>query len=346
MNMNINMLNFDGCGLAKDFACTNINQLHENFVKYGQNAKEWMRKCIFLLPEIEKYQIWKEKGFGSIYEYAGKLAGMSRGQVEEALRVLRRISDKPALMKILEEKGLQRVRPVAAIATLETQNFWAEKSATMPKNTLETYVKNYREEFLPREGHQSGNHQTTDYPIDLHATDNSTTQTSLTHQTTSQNQTLASLTMNLDPETLAELEALKGQSNWDDLMKTFILAFKEKQVREKYLKQQKPESIKTKSRSVPAKIEQYVLIRSNGKCEFPNCNKKHEHLHHTNRFASDHTHDPDNIVALCKAHHDLAHHGLIADEQEKPQNWKIRKEKDFTILENLFDEQYLLHRRK
>lgn len=67
--------------------------LHQKFQKYGANAREWMRKCVVLLPEIEKYRIWEQKGFCSIYEYAAKLAGMSRDQVNEALRILWKVED-------------------------------------------------------------------------------------------------------------------------------------------------------------------------------------------------------------------------------------------------------------
>ncbi|MFH0820655.1 MAG: hypothetical protein V1908_02665, partial [Candidatus Peregrinibacteria bacterium] len=56
--------------------------LHEKFVAYGSSAKTWMRKCVLLLPEIDRFQIWKKKGFGSIYEYAAKLAGMSKNTVD------------------------------------------------------------------------------------------------------------------------------------------------------------------------------------------------------------------------------------------------------------------------
>src|SRR3990172_1916605 len=94
-----------------------INQLHQQFSEYGKNAREWLRKCALLLPEIEEKQVWRRKGFSSIYEYAAKLAGMSRYSVDEALRVLRRIEDKPALQELVAVRGIQAVRPVATIAT-------------------------------------------------------------------------------------------------------------------------------------------------------------------------------------------------------------------------------------
>ena len=118
-----------------------VNSLHNRFSEYGGNAREWTRKCALLLPEIEKYEVWKKKGFGSIYEYAAKLAGMSRNAVDDALRILRKIEDKPALMKVAEKKGINAVRPVVAVATVENADFWAGKAEIMSKHTLETYIR-------------------------------------------------------------------------------------------------------------------------------------------------------------------------------------------------------------
>lgn len=123
--------------------------LHRQFSEYGLNAREWLRKCALLLPEIDRRQIWKKKGCSSIYEYAAKLAGMSRGMVDEALWVLRKAENHPELMKVIEEKGVHRVRPIISLTTPETASFWAEKARSMSKNTLETYAKNYRLELIP-----------------------------------------------------------------------------------------------------------------------------------------------------------------------------------------------------
>lgn len=161
--------------------------IHQQFSDYGRSAREWMRKCVLLLPEIERRQIWRKKRCSSIYEYAAKLAGMSRSTVEEALRVLKKIEDKPALLELVKDKGLQRVRPVASIATLETESFWAEKARTMSKNALETYVHDYRLENLPREENRS-----------------------------------VKLQMELEPELAMKLEKLKGLGTWSELMKKLV----------------------------------------------------------------------------------------------------------------------------
>ncbi len=119
-------------------------KIHQQFSDYGRNAREWMRKCELLLPEIERRQIWRKKRFASIYEYAAKIAGMSKVRVDDSLRIYKKIEDKPSLLELAQRKGLQSVRPVAVIATDETDEFWAEKAGSMSKLALQTYVHDYR----------------------------------------------------------------------------------------------------------------------------------------------------------------------------------------------------------
>jgi len=263
--------------------------LHFKFVNYGANAKEWMRKCVLLLPEIAKHRIWEQKGFGSIYEYAAKLAGMSRNTVDDALRILHRIEDKPDLQQVVESKGLNAVRPIVAIVTPETAQFWAEKARIMSKNTLEAYVKEFR---------------------------------TSTENNAKNPQQQAIVTMELDAEVAEQLQKLKGQGDWNELMKQLL------QMRASAIEQQKPEPVKTESRHVPVKIQRYISARTNGTCSYPGCVRPAEILHHTERFALEKTHDPDHLHGLCKQHERIAHHGLIENEESAPSSWKIKKEPD------------------
>jgi len=270
------------------------NNIHNSFVMCGKNAKEWMRKCILLLPDIEKYEIWKKKGFESIYVYAAKLAGMSRNTVDDALRILRKIEDKPELIKLVEEKGVNAVRPVVTIATGDSAGFWAEKARIMSKNTLETYVREFRT--------STEIHNTKDYSETVKASNN--------------------ITMELDPEIAQQLEKLKGDGDWNELMMQFL------KMREEKLEEQKPESAECESRYIPAKIKNFVIARTNGRCAFPACNKPLIILHHTQRFALENVHDSDRLHGLCKAHERIAHLGLIENEELAPKFWKLLAEPD------------------
>lgn len=280
--------------------------LHQKFQKYGANAREWMRKCVLLLPEIEKYRIWKQKGFGSIYEYAAKLAGMSRNTVDDALRIMRRITDKPALQKVIEEKGINAVRPVASIATSETEKFWAEKAKAMSKHTLETYVREIQKQKNSRTGTENIAEKSHQEAISF-----------LDDAREEESKKL--VVMELEPEIIQELEKLKGQGGWNELMKQLL------QERKERLETAKPKAVETESRHIPMKIQKYVLAKTNGQCSFPGCTKAYEILHHTQRFALEKIHDPDRLEPLCKEHERLAHHGLIEDEDRPSIFWNLRK---------------------
>lgn len=315
-------------------------RIHGQFVEYGRNAHEWLRKCALLLPQIERKEIWRKKGFGSIYEYAAKLAGMSRSSVSEALRVLKRIEDKPELRKVVEVFGIQRVRPVAGIATAETAAFWAEKARDMSKHTLETYVREYRKEFLPGE-------ELTDQEKSTWLGTANLDQTTLQNQaaisgtapkaeiTTQQKQRIE---MELDLEIAQKLLKLKGAGDWNALMKNLLAE------REEKLEQKKPQPIATKSRHIPTRIERFVLEKTNGQCAYPGCTKPHESLHHTQRFALEKIHDPDRLAPLCEEHERIAHLGLIENEEEPSENWRLRKTYDPTHYKRQVDELVWLYR--
>lgn len=274
----------------------NGEKLHEEFVRCGRASLEWRRKCELMLPDIHKHEIWKKRKYGSIFEYAAKLAGMSQNVVEECLRVHRRIHDKPELMSIAEEKGLQALRPIAAIATQETAGFWAEKAQSMAKHTLETYVKNYREETLPGEATQH-----------------------------------VKLTLELDAKIADELEKLKGDSDWNELML-------------KLLRQETPGEVKATSRHIPNHIQHFIKEKYAGRCHYPSCQRQGEIFHHTQRFALEKVHDPTRLVYLCKEHERIAHLGLFDNEEESTFAWKLRKTQDKTNFKYYIDRMVQLHR--
>jgi len=277
-------------------------QLHRQFVRYGTNAKEWMQKCILLLPEIQRHKIWAKKRFGSIYEYAAKLAGMSQRQVDNALWVLNRIEGRSELMRVVEEKGVNAVRPIVTIATVENDKFLAEKARGVTVRELEAFAKAVRSgkcsdevcEKLQIEFPHVGDFQPGKVQI----------------------------SMELPSEVAEQLKKLKGDKDWGELMKEFLQFRKEK------LQREKPESVATESRHVPAEIDHFVRARDNNTCVFPGCSRACAELHHVDSFALAKVHDPDRIFCLCGGHHDLAHRGLIENEHLPPAFWRVRSKPD------------------
>jgi hypothetical protein len=331
--------------------------IHLKFVRFGANAKEWVRKCELLLPEIYKYRIWEQKGFSSIYEYAAKLAGMSREKVNETLRILGKIEKLPALLLVAAEKGIGAVKPVATIASAETANFWAEKAKMMSKHTLETYIKEMRlqgeigrpgtaksdvdpqqqaiENFSGHEdtgegGFGEGCHAGREPAGAGRESAGAGRESTGGHSEPAENRYSEPgyrtqkkiVVMELESEIAGQLEKLKGDGDWNELVKQLL------KIREQKLEQEKPAAVKSRSRYIPAKIRHFVINKTNGRCAFPNCGKKIDILHHTQRFALEKIHDPERLTGLCKNHERLAHAGLIYGEEESPEKWRVGARSD------------------
>jgi hypothetical protein len=315
-----------------------INNLHRQFKKYGQNALLWKRKCANMLLEIDREGVWKKKGYSSIFMYAKMLAGLSENTVREALRVREKIEGMPEIVRVAEEKGLNRIKPIATIVTKDTAEFWAEKAKKMSVSDLQMYVNEYR--------NVKGNNDSKSHHV-------------MNLMTGSEN--TEKLTLLLSPSEIEELKKLKGKQSWSELVQDFIKLKKAQITEEKQeiaderakLEAEKPEPVHSKSHYIPAKINQYIEkratlqmrekildgartpsgfnIETGGKdpklplfCECPGCTKLANERHHTKRFAQHHIHNPDQIYCLCENHHNLMHHGLIANEELGPKFWKVQ----------------------
>lgn len=77
----------------------------------------WRQKFLGLLPEVYKRRLYEKKGFGSIFEFAKKLAGVSEEQVRLVLNLEKRFEDKPILKALLVE-GTVSVNKLARIVSI------------------------------------------------------------------------------------------------------------------------------------------------------------------------------------------------------------------------------------
>ncbi len=312
-----------------------------------------MRKCVLMLPAIERERVWEKKGFSSLAEYAGRLSGMSRGTVSDGLRILRTVENMPDIMKVIEDKGIAIVRPILTLLTDGNQKFWADKMRAMSQHTLEMYRREWeREQVTGMTIRATMTDSATDTELDIfgrrapeergivpqpQAIEAETIEVTksasgdemlreMPREATSQGETFPSLNkvigMELSPLTIDRLTKLKGDDEWDTLMNELL------DIREKMLEQNRPEEKQTESRHIPIEMKRFVIERSRGVCEMGVCAKRYAILHHTQRFASEKTHDPSRIVALCKQHERLVHLGLIHDETIAPKQWKMLQEPD------------------
>jgi hypothetical protein len=311
-----------------NFSKMNDGELYEYCRKVGLNARMWKNRFIAALPEVYKRRLYKKKGFCSIHEFAAKIAGISHNVVNEILRVNEKLRDKPRLKALIRDKGLNKVRLVANVVDKGTENFWIEKINTMTKSALETYLRESRKSDpgmgrdLKPDLRQGGGQNTL---FDSENSISSSEDTSRSEKHT--------FTIQIDSETELELRKLKQKIekgkkepvDWNTVMKELVKKANESSPKKhkRIIRRQKSAKV---TRHIPAHKKREIAEKYKGRCAFPACNRPAEQLHHAHRFALHKKHE--QIVPLCKTHHELAHQGLIKNETRHPKHWRIESQPD------------------
>jgi len=249
-------------------------QLYRKARNYGRNALVWRQKFLGLLPEVEKRQLYLAKGFGSVFEFASKLAGVSEEQVRRVLNLERRFVGMPVLKSLLEGGvvSVNKLARVASMATLENESELAEAVQLLPQSAVETLVRDENAFNKPQMELKSVRAH------DLKLSDEVT-------------------------EKLLELQE-KGINVSEVLLE--LLKKREQEIEEE--KEAITSTLKpAKSHYVPVRTRRVVQRENGTKCSIHTCHKPAEQLHHTQTFALSHRHDPHFLAPLCKNHHILAH---------------------------------------
>lgn len=258
--------------------------------EYGKQARKWKNKFVSLLPEVYRRKLYRTHGFRSIYEFAAKLAGISKNVVDEAIRLDNKFENMPKLKSLIPKIGLSKLRIVANVAKKETDIFWANKVQSMTRTALSTFLN----ELHPGiEDNQNTNLSLFNEQNNLLENQNPKTQ----------NGNKSTFSMQLSEGSIIKLRLLKQKLEkqqkqvlcWDEIIQLATTELlNEPEVR--IIKQRKHSS-----RNIPAKLR-----RDQSKiCEYPGCKKPSEVIHHKDRWAITKKHT--NLQALCKTHHELAH---------------------------------------
>lgn len=356
-------------------------ELYEKCCFCGAQARNWSKKFAALLPEVEKRALYKKHGFYSIFEFAAKLAGMSRETVVEILRVARKLEDMPLLKEQMETQGWSKLRIVASIATKENEKMLAQHVCHMSKPALEAFANEIKKQeaasvqILPGEGgppqSQSALIEPTQDSLDSSTAQQATNAAAQSSPIASPTPPRVFVRLLLKPKTELRLKELQKKLSkkisapvdLNEVMETLLDAYDSAattasaaakiQAQKSYLgsinhkifslaaqikrkifraiqnAEEAPagdiiQQKKPVSRYIPVQIKKTLYAKYGGRCAFPGCTKLPEIYHHTRRFSLNSNHDPDFLMPLCKGHEQLAHHGLIENEEKQPVEWRLR----------------------
>ncbi len=263
--------------------------------RFGSQALLARRKFIGLLPEIFRRQIYLKKKFSSIYEFAAKLGGVSKEQVDTVLRLDRKFEEMPVLKNALTEGeiSISKISRIASIATKENQSELTEKAKILPKSALEVFVKDIKVE-----------------------NQNSQNQDGLFGPKTDSNSLPG---QNFFNENFSEELKQKLYQLYQKGIDINALLFEFLKKREEEIEQEKAKISAqqnsrarsstgvSNSRYIPTKIRNILHKEHGTLCSVPNCQKPAKTIHHTLPFALSHSPDPRFLAPLCEYHHKIAH---------------------------------------
>jgi hypothetical protein len=294
--------------------------------KWGAAALEARRKFAGLLPEVyarevverEKGRSWlKKRGFSCIYEFAAKLAGMSRDQVDLVLRLEKRFEDKSVLRDALVrgEVSANKLARIVSIASVENQQEILEKVEALSSRALEVYVKDFRNQ------NGLGEAKIDDAGMHVHTVVLNKCDTNA--QNTKHVLNLDS-DLELDEDVKNELIEMKRKGiDVNQILREFLRERKEKLTREKsqsvekQMREREERAIigMPANRYVPVEVRKIVIKEFGRKCSAPGCEKPAKNLHHEKIFAIDQCHDPRFLKPLCRGHHELVHAGKTSHSE-------------------------------
>ncbi len=280
------------------------------------------------MPENFKTEIYK-KYTKTIEGYAWRLEQIPRSVVEKTLKLEKHLENKPFLKAAVSQVGIHKV---ALLATLPVSDeILADKAVHMSKPALQELSKELRSKM------SDGN---SDQKLFTDSAECRAVPTTIK--------------IELDPEMtflFLKLKKKYGGNNQEVMKKILTVANEEKlqKTARKSAKQplQNP-SPGMKIANAPAAATRYIrkatqqeaLEKSNHRCSYPGCNKPHDACHHPGRFAITRLQDPENphknIKPLCKNHHEFMHNGIVQNETDAPQTWKIKLQTRVQKIDELY----------
>ena len=268
----------------------NDRQLHKKFTKLGLKRTALTRKLYIMIPEIERRKIYIKKGCKNIQEYALKYAGLSYSAVRSCITILNKANKFPLIASEIENVGIYKADLALKIANKENEAIVVDKMKNMSRSAFKLLVSEMKI------------HGFSDRKCDAVPMKKSICikgeSLKIFNKLKFKNKNL-----NEDELILKILKLAENQMQQD--MKISSLGHK---TAKKFL----PAGI---SRYIPASKRNEVIEKSDGLCQYPNCSSKIDTFHHIDRFSENKSHN--NIIGLCKEHHEFAHNNLMDEKSLK-----------------------------
>ena len=268
--------------------------LHERAVALVKTYPRTETELISVLQEIDLCKGYRDMGFKSLFDYVRSL-GLSENVAYNLITISRKSIQVPALKEMIQDQeiSLSNAKVIASILTPENQDKWLHAAAQLPKRELEKEVaKAYPEKAVQ---------ETVRYVSDQRM----------------------ELKMGISDKILEklkrvqDLESANGAANLERTLEAALDSYLQKNdplEKAKRSKRLAPARVSQNPRAISAHLNYAVQKRDQAQCTHlqngKRCTQKRWlDIHHKKPLSQGGQTTLENLILLCKGHHQLLHRG-------------------------------------
>ncbi len=307
--------------------------VHETLLSIAHARAEMDYELGRFLLAAHRLELHESLGYGSFFEYADRIFGMSRREAQERVRTARELESLPRLARALREEALcwSVVRELSRIATDENEEAWIEAARGRSARAVERMVAHHQKGDAPSarlrvEGPKKITleldaptwalfrelQQSVTAELGAHVDDNRLVQTiarAMLGRASERDEGRASYPIAL---TLCERCRTATQRAGADEVVVDEATLERARCDAQELGRVDLVPPPRATQTIPPKVRRAVMRRHGGRCAAPDCrHAAFVELHHTERRADGGDHDPDRLIPLCGSHHSAVHEGKL-----------------------------------
>ena len=258
-----------------------LDELESRLLAAAKRHHSEERNIAYWLLQIEERGLHRERGFSSIGDYAMELVGIKPRKAQYLVFIASRLESLPRIRAAFDagDLSLTKAREITGVANTETESEWLEKAYRLSNRELEREVRQHV-------GKEKGEFATVtiSMPVEI-------------------------LKMWNDTYELAERICGTELEKWQVLEPALA----------EFLGTHVPAAAEAMDvadddeSALPAAVSTAVFERDGWRCAFSGCSMRKaldgHHIVFRSRGGGD---EPENLVSLCRMHHDLVHRGICS----------------------------------
>ena len=284
--------------------------LHHKAVFCVKNCRTSEKEMILVLEEIDKNKTYLAFGKPSLWRYCVETLGLTESETYRFIQVSRTSAKIPELKEAILSGNLSvgKASRITSVITPENQDTWIPMALTSTHREIEREIRQENPKPIPKERIKvlTPTRSELRLSISIELEQKLKRAFEVSHHT-SMEEMLNSMTDFYLKRKDKLQKAERIQKKKDKKQSTLHLQGKS-ETSHPSTPTPREKTASDPSREVPMPIQNAVVLRDRGQCQFKDCKEtKFVQIHHIKPYSQGGKHTLDNLTTLCSAHHKMMH---------------------------------------